>query len=74
MIFGPFEIAICLGAVMTFALAVGLSLATRDVLDWYRSRGPRCPKCLAAVNAEAYICWSCKAELESLKLLRKELS
>lgn len=73
MIFGPFEIATCLGAVLTFALAVALSLAGRDILDWYRSRGPRCPKCLAAINAEAYICWSCKAELESAKTLRREL-
>ena len=71
MIFGPFEIAICLGAVLTLALAVALSLAGRDILDWYRSRGPRCPKCLAAINAEAYICWSCKAELESARTYPK---
>ena len=54
-------------------IATAIDLAGRDILDWYRSRGPRCPKCLAAINAEAYICWSCKAELESAKSLRGEL-
>lgn len=74
MIFGPFEIAICLGAFMVIALAAALGLATQDVLSWFRKRGPRCPKCFASINAEAYLCWSCKTELADGGVKQKELS
>lgn len=73
MIFGTFEIVICLGIFLLVALAAALALVGQNLVIWWKGLGPRCPKCLAAVNPEAYICWSCKAELESLYVDKKEI-
>lgn len=73
MLFGPFEILICLGAFMVVALTAALALAGQNMIIWWKGLGPRCPKCFASVNEEAYICWSCKAELENANVDHKEL-
>ena len=73
MIFGPFEILICLGTIMAIALIAALALAAQNIVIWWKGLGPRCPKCLASINPEAYVCWSCKAELEKVHVDRKEL-
>ena len=74
MLFGTFEIALCLGIVLLAALTAALGLGAQNVLIWWKALRPRCPKCLANVNPEAYICWSCKAELEQAYVDHHELS
>ncbi len=74
MLFGYWEIAFFLGTFMVLAFSVFLGLAGQNIAIWFKRTSPRCPKCFTTVNPEAYICWSCRSELETLNVHRKELS
>lgn len=66
MIFGPFEIFLCLAPVMVLIAAVGLGLFAQnlklDQKERWRGLMP-CPNCRKGLNPEAYICRFCHKEL-----------
>ena len=66
MIFGPFEILLCLAPIMVFIGTIGLGLLAQNMaLDRKdRWRGLiRCPHCRKGLNPEAYVCRFCHKEL-----------
>jgi uncharacterized paraquat-inducible protein A len=66
MIFGPFEILLCLGPLMLFMGTIGVQLykQNRRLEKKERNRGMKeCPNCHKMLNREAYICRFCSQEL-----------
>jgi hypothetical protein len=66
MIFGPFEILLCLGPVMLLIGTIGVQLYKQNrMLEKREShRGLKeCPSCRQLINREAYICRFCSHEL-----------
>ncbi|CAN5471052.1 hypothetical protein BH10ACI3_BH10ACI3_11740 [soil metagenome] len=66
MIFGSFEILLCLAPMMLIFLTIAVGLAAQNVsVD--RSEKNRglvaCPHCQKMLNPEAYICRFCTKEL-----------
>jgi hypothetical protein len=66
MIFGPFEIFLCLAPIMIFILAIGLGLLAQNIAIDRKEKWRgliRCPHCRKGLNPEAYICRFCRREL-----------
>ena len=66
MIFGPFEILLCLAPMMVVMFTIGVGLFAQNIsLDREeRNRGQMaCPHCRKMLNPEAYICRFCSREL-----------
>jgi hypothetical protein len=66
MIFGPFEILLCLAPLFILIFAIGVGLAAQNVIAdrEERERGLiECVYCRKMLNPEAYICRFCLNEL-----------